>query len=109
MTSETKALDLRKNVFAGRHTWRLISVLIVVALAATLPFVLSNYRILQATMVLIYAITLLGLNLLTGYNGQISLGHGAFYGVGAYIAVILITHARLPYWSTIPIVALICL
>jgi len=109
MTSETEALGLRKGVFAGQHTWQVISVLIVVAIAAVLPFVLSNYRTLQATLVLIYAITLLGLNILTGYNGQISLGHGAFYGVGAYIAVILINHAGLPYWSTIPIVALICL
>jgi branched-chain amino acid transport system permease protein len=44
-----------------------------------LPFVLSNYRVFQLTMALIYAIALLGLNMLTGYNGQISLGHGAFY------------------------------
>lgn len=109
MTGEPKAFDHRKGVFAGQHTWQVISILIVIAVAFLLPFVLSNYHILQATMVLIYAITLLGLNLLTGYNGQISLGHGAFYGGGAYIAVILITHTRLPYWSTIPIVALICL
>ena len=44
-----------------------------------LPFVLSNYRVFQLTLVLVYAIALLGLNILTGYNGQISLGHGAFY------------------------------
>ena len=40
-------------------------------------------------MVLVYAIVLLGLNILTGYNGQISLGHGAFYAIGAYVAAIL--------------------
>ena len=47
--------------------------------ACALPFVVSNYRTFQLTLVLVYAIALLGLNILTGYNGQISLGHGAFY------------------------------
>ena len=48
----------------------------VVALA--FPFVASGYHIYQGAQVLIFAIALLGLNLLTGFNGQISLGHGAF-------------------------------
>ena len=38
---------------------------------------------------MVYAIALLGLNMLTGYNGQISLGHGAFYAIGAYTAAVL--------------------
>jgi branched-chain amino acid transport system permease protein len=49
-----------------------------------------------------YAITLLGLNILTGYNGQISLGHGAFFAIGAYTAAIMMDRWDLPYWSTIP-------
>ena len=61
----------------------------VAALAAlllavcALPFLVSNYHTFQLTLVLVYAIALLGLNILTGYNGQISLGHGAFYAIGA--------------------------
>ena len=47
----------------------------------------------QLTLVLVYAIALLGLNILTGYNGQISLGHGAFYAIGAYTAAILMDKA----------------
>jgi branched-chain amino acid transport system permease protein len=84
---------------------------LVVAIAAliTLPFVLSNYQILQATMVLIYAIALLGLNVLTGYGGQLSLGHGAFFGIGAYVSAVLLTHFGAPYWASIPITGLICL
>ena len=49
-------------------SWRCCS------LAAALPFFVSDYRIFQFTMVVVYAIALLGLNILTGYNGQISLG-----------------------------------
>jgi branched-chain amino acid transport system permease protein len=54
-----------------------------------LPFVLPNYRVFQLTLAIAYAIALLGINLLTGFNGQISLGHGAFYAIGAYAAAIL--------------------
>ena len=59
----------------------------------------SNYRIFQFTLVLVYAIALLGLNMLTGYNGQISLGHGAFYAIGAYVAAILMDKFGVPYWA----------
>lgn len=83
-------------------------VAVVVVLACTLPFVASDYRLFQLTMVLVYAIALLGLNLLTGFNGQISLGHGAFYAIGAYTAAIAMVHAGLPYWATIPLAALVC-
>ena len=54
----------------------------------------SNYHTFQLTLVLVYAIALLGLNILTGYNGQISLGHGAFYAIGAYVAAILMDKLR---------------
>ena len=59
--------------------------LVLLLVACVLPFVVSNYRTFQLTLVLVYAIALLGLNILTGYNGQISLGHGAFYAIGAYV------------------------
>ena len=79
------------------------------AAACVLPFLLTNYRTFQAALVLVYAIALVGLNILTGYNGQISLGHGAFYAIGAYSAAILIDQAGLPYWATIPIAGAVCL
>ncbi|HTP82773.1 MAG TPA: branched-chain amino acid ABC transporter permease [Alphaproteobacteria bacterium] len=81
----------------------------VVVLACALPLVLSNYQTFQLTLALIYAIALFGLNLLTGYNGQISLGHGAFYAIGAYTAAILMDHYDLPYWATIVPAGVICL
>jgi branched-chain amino acid transport system permease protein len=85
------------------------SVLIVIAVACTMPFVLSNFRLFQFTQVYIYAIALLGLNLLTGYNGQISLGHGAFYAIGAYVSAIMMDKWSVPYGWTIPVAGLLCL
>ncbi|HET6599032.1 MAG TPA: branched-chain amino acid ABC transporter permease, partial [Burkholderiaceae bacterium] len=90
-----------------RRHW--IGIAVVLVLACALPFVLGNYRVFQLTLVLAYAIALLGLNMLTGYNGQISLGHGAFYAIGAYTAAILMDQGGLPYWMTIPIAGAVCL
>jgi len=85
----------------------LLATLVVVA--CVLPFVVSNYRTFQLTLVLVYAIALLGLNILTGYSGQVSLGHGAFYALGAYCAAILMDKAGLPYWATLPLAGAVCL
>jgi branched-chain amino acid transport system permease protein len=84
-----------------------LGTLIVAALA--LPFVLSNFRLFQFTLVFVNAIALLGLNVLTGYNGQISLGHAAFYALGAYTAAIMIDKWSVPYALTIPVAGLLCL
>ena len=77
--------------------------------ALLLPALVSGFRLYQFTQVLIYAIALLGLNMLTGFNGQISLGHGAFYGIGAYTAAIMMDRWDISYLWTIPTAGLICL
>lgn len=92
---------------AAGLSWRWV--LVLLALAFGLAFVAKGYHLFQATMVLAYAIALLGLNMLTGYNGQISLGHGAFFALGAYVAGILMEHAGAPYWATIPAAGVFCL
>jgi branched-chain amino acid transport system permease protein len=84
----------------------LVALLLV---AVALPFALSNFRVFQFTQVLIYAIALLGLNMLTGYNGQISLGHGAFYAVGAYTTAIMIDRWNIGYGWTLPVAGVLCL
>jgi branched-chain amino acid transport system permease protein len=84
-----------------------IGVLVVAAVG--IAFLASGYQLFQATMVLSYAIALLGLNVLVGFNGQISLGHGAFYAVGAYTTAMMIEHAGAPYWTTVPAAAVVCL
>ena len=88
---------------------RTVGLLTLVGVACLLPFELSDYRTFQFTQVFIYAIALLGLNMLTGYNGQISLGHGAFYGIGAYTTAIMIDRWGVPYGWTIPAAGLVCL
>ena len=86
-----------------------VAVLVVLAVTLALPFTMSNFRLFQFTQVLIYAIALLGLNMLTGYNGQFSLGHGAFYGMGAYTTAIMIDRWNIGYGWTIPAAGIICL
>jgi branched-chain amino acid transport system permease protein len=88
---------------------QIIGIAVLLVAACVLPFVLGNYQVFQVTLALAYAIALLGLNMLTGYNGQISLGHGAFYAIGAYTAAILMDKANFPYWATIPIAGIVCL
>ena len=76
-----------------------------------LPPAVCDQRLsrVPAHQVLIYAIALLGLNILTGFNGQISLGHGAFFAIGAYTTAILLDKTGIPYWATVPIAGAICL
>ena len=73
-----------------------------------LPFLFKNYRVFQFNLVMVYAIAILGLNILTGFNGQISLGHGAFYALGAYTAAVLMDKLGVPYWATLPIAGAVC-
>src|SRR5258708_11749463 len=84
-------------------------IILLIAVACVLPCMVGNYRTFQFTLVMLYAIALLGLNILTGYNGQISLGHGAFYALGAYCAAILMDRFGVPYWATIPAAGAVCL
>jgi branched-chain amino acid transport system permease protein len=93
----------------ARLTEQRVVLIALILLAVALPFVVSNYRVFQFTMVLITSIALLGLNLLTGFNGQISLGHGAFYAVGAYTTAILVEHFGLPYPLAVPASGVVCM
>src|SRR5216684_4338656 len=87
------------NLLAG---WRPAAIAVGLVLIVLLPFVAKNFFIFQLTLALIYAIAILGLNLLTGFNGQFSLGHSAFYAIGAYTAAILMDQADMPYYWTLP-------
>jgi branched-chain amino acid transport system permease protein len=80
----------------------------VALLAVAVPFLFGPYRVGQFTLVLVYAVAVLGLNLLVGYNGQISLGHGAFFALGAYTAALLIEKASVPHLLSVPAAGLVC-
>ena len=81
--------------------------IVLVALVAA-AFVFSDYHLFQLTMVVVYGIAILGMTVLTGINGQISLGHGAFYAIGAYTTGVLMTSWNVPYWATLPVAAVVC-
>lgn len=66
------------------------------------PFLANEYVLFIANLIGIAIIGAHGLNLLTGFTGQISLGHAAFIGVGAYTSAILITKLGIPFWWTVP-------
>src|SRR4029450_7359839 len=89
--------------------WVLLALAFLVPLLRpVLPDIVSDYRLFLVSTMMIAAIAVLGLNLLTGFNGQISLGHGAFYAVGAYTAAVLMDHLNMPYWATLPAAAIGC-
>jgi len=83
----------------------LIAVIILPFLIQLLDYQ-SEYLIRIATMAGVYVILALGLSLILGYTGQLSMGHAAFYGIGAYTAALLSLHMNFPFWLTIPIAGL---
>jgi len=78
--------------------WLLIGIFF---LFVVIPFICKPYLLYVINHIGMAAIAALGLNILIGYTGQISLGHGAFFGVGAYAAAILATSAGFPFWLSV--------
>lgn len=68
------------------------------------PYVLDGFRVQQINKGLYFAVAVLGINLVIGYSGLISLGHGAFMGMGAFLAVILVEDAGMPIWATLLVI-----
>jgi branched-chain amino acid transport system permease protein len=93
----------KKNMALGGYA----SIAMLVLLLAA-PLFVKNFIIFQMTMVLIYAIAVLALNILTGGSGQFSLGQSAFYALGAYTSAILMEHGSVNYVLTLPVAGAIC-
>ena len=77
--------------------------IMLIASLVTLPFLLPNYHIYMVNYMAINVIVTVGLNILVGYTGQISLGHAGFFAIGAYGTVLLMTNLHFPF-----LLALIC-
>lgn len=77
----------------------------VLVLACLAPFQLAPFHTFQLSMAIVYAIALLGLNLLVGQAGQISLGHGAFLAIGAYTTAVMLDRWDTPHFATLPVAA----
>ena len=82
----------------SRHMGVLGAVLLVVGLAVFPHVVTSSYYIHLMVVIAIYAILILGLDIVVGYTGQVSLGHAGLFGVGAYSAAVLFLHFKLGIW-----------
>jgi branched-chain amino acid transport system permease protein len=72
-----------------RRSSALVPLVAVAAVLSILPFMLSDYNVSLVAQVGIFFIAVLGLNILTGYTGQISIGHGAFMAIGGYTTAIM--------------------
>jgi branched-chain amino acid transport system permease protein len=79
-----------------------------VALALALPFALTGFALFQLTLAMSYAIAIAGLVILTGHNGQFSLGHSAFFALGAYATAILTERAGFPFFLALPVTGVAC-
>jgi branched-chain amino acid transport system permease protein len=86
---------------------KLVAFAAAAAVVAVLPHWLSDFRASQVAYVAVYLIAILGLNILTGYTGQISLGHGAFMAIGGYTTAILVGHHTVKDLWTIPLAGLV--
>ena len=82
---------------------RLLVIAAVAAVIALLPFELSGYHQSLGARVAVYVIAILGLNILTGYTGQISIGHGAFMAIGGYATAIMSHYHHTNLLATLPL------
>lgn len=81
---------------------------VIALIAIAFTWTIEDYRLFQFGQVGSWAIAMLGLNMLTGYNGQISLGHGTFFGVGAYTVAIAVRDLGLSYPLTFVLAFIVC-
>lgn len=87
----------------SRRIW--LALLVAACLVA--PHFLSSYMIYLMSLIAIYSIVAVGLNLLMGYAGQISVGHTGFFAIGAYTSGIAMLQLNLPFWVALPLAGLV--
>jgi len=81
----------------------LLSFAALAAVLAMVPLAVDNpYYLHLIETILIYAVLLLGLDIVVGYTGQVSLGHAGLFGIGAYVVGTLVLHLDMPFWITLP-------
>jgi branched-chain amino acid transport system permease protein len=88
---------------SAQRTLRAASIVTITVALLLVPFVFPDFLVFQFSMVLTYAIAILGLNLLMGFNGQISVAHGVFFAIGGYTTAIFMTRYGMNYLATLPI------
>ncbi|HTY24039.1 MAG TPA: branched-chain amino acid ABC transporter permease [Desulfomonilaceae bacterium] len=107
MRSKTFRESYREDVRIFQTAWVKIWLAVFVIALVTLPMWGDPYLVYMTNISGIAIVAALGLNILTGLTGQISLGHAAFVAIGAYTSAILSTRLGLPFWLTIPAAGLL--
>ncbi len=99
--------NYREDMAIIHHPGAKLKVLAVIAFFLVFPFMVGPYYVSVANLIGIAIIGAIGLNILVGFTGQISIGHGAFMGVGAYAAGILTATLGLSFWIALPVGGLV--
>lgn len=99
--------DYRRDakLFAG--FWPNLGLIIAILITVIYPFIMGNYWLGVANHALITIVGAVSLMILTGFTGQISLGHAAFFAIGAYTTAILANEWMLPFWLTLPVAGIV--
>jgi branched-chain amino acid transport system permease protein len=101
-------VPVRSQPAARAPIGRQLAIAVAILAGLLIPLRATSFVTFELTQVMIYALAILGLNLLIGFNGQFSLGHSAFYGIGAYTAAILMSRWEVPYYLTLPAAGGVC-
>jgi branched-chain amino acid transport system permease protein len=99
-------MDMKRDYYEDIQLCRTNTVLagtiVLLTSLIVLPFLVGNYSLYIINLIAINAIVAIGLNILVGYTGQISLGHAGFFAVGAYTCVLLMVKAGVPFLLALP-------
>jgi branched-chain amino acid transport system permease protein len=91
----------------AHRVWQVTGYGLVAVAVLLIAFSQPSYQLLNFSKVAAYAVAILGINIVTGYSGQISLGHSAFFGIGAYTTAYLVADHGWPFLATLPVAALL--
>lgn len=91
-----------RSRLAGPNLWKVGAALAGLVAFFVIPNITDQFQTFEWAQVAAYSTAIIGLNILTGYSGQISLGNGAFMAIGSYTTVILGTRYHVPYPITLP-------
>ena len=103
-------MDMKRDYYEDVQFFRsgvtLFWFIVLMAFLALFPFLFKNYYVYLANYMAINVIVAIGLNILVGYTGQISLGHSGFFAIGAYVTLVLMSKVGLPFVLALPAAAL---
>jgi len=99
-------MDMKRDYFEDIQLFRtntvLVATVVFLAVLAIVPFFAGAYTLYVLNLIAIHSIVAIGLNILVGYTGQISLGHAGFFAIGAYSCVLLMVKAGVPFIFALP-------